>query len=308
MKSAVREERRVDIAAPYDIVCRISFSIPLPRSTHRLHGMRSGKLLKEFRGHSSFVNSVAYCVFSGGSTTAASTAAAAAAGAGDAEAWAAGGTIVSGSSDGTIRVWDVRATDCRTVIRPPQASATTDVAVHTVVPVLVVAAPSHASAAAALGAASAGGDAGSSSPSLLVPVASCGGHAGDATAAGAGSSSSGAGWLLLVGSRGGALSLLSPSGALLRSYSHGRAGAQHDFVAATVSPRGQWVYGVTESRSLLCFSASSGALAATVDRAGEKEITGAVHHPARSVVLTYGGDGVVRAWQPSAAAMSGESN
>ncbi len=47
--------------------------------TLRIHGTRSGKLLKEFRGHSSFVNSALYAD-------------------GDAK-------IVSGSSDGSVKVF-----------------------------------------------------------------------------------------------------------------------------------------------------------------------------------------------------------
>ncbi|KAI9090510.1 WD40 repeat-containing protein SMU1-like protein [Phlyctochytrium arcticum] len=54
--------------------------------TIRIHGMKSGKLLKEFRGHNSFVNDVAFLLD--------------------------GAKIISASSDGTARIWDTKTTEC----------------------------------------------------------------------------------------------------------------------------------------------------------------------------------------------------
>ncbi|OQR78411.1 WD40 repeat-containing protein SMU1-like [Tropilaelaps mercedesae] len=54
--------------------------------TIRIHGLKSGKLLKEFRGHSSFVNDVVYT--------------------------ADGHHLLSGSSDGTVKMWSIKTTEC----------------------------------------------------------------------------------------------------------------------------------------------------------------------------------------------------
>lgn len=54
--------------------------------TLRVHGLKSGKMLKEFRGHTSYVNSVTYSVD--------------------------GSQVVSASSDGTVRVWDHKSCEC----------------------------------------------------------------------------------------------------------------------------------------------------------------------------------------------------
>lgn len=54
--------------------------------TIRLHGLKSGKMLKEFKGHTSFVNECAFTVD--------------------------GHSIISGSSDGTVKVWSVKTTEC----------------------------------------------------------------------------------------------------------------------------------------------------------------------------------------------------
>lgn len=54
--------------------------------TIRLHGLKSGKILKEFKGHTSFVNECAFTLD--------------------------GHNVISGSSDGTVKVWSVKTTDC----------------------------------------------------------------------------------------------------------------------------------------------------------------------------------------------------
>jgi WD40 repeat-containing protein SMU1 len=52
----------------------------------RVHGLKSGKILKEFRGHTSIVNAALYTKDNS--------------------------NIVTGSSDGTVRLWDARTTEC----------------------------------------------------------------------------------------------------------------------------------------------------------------------------------------------------
>ncbi|KAF7272484.1 hypothetical protein GWI33_014721 [Rhynchophorus ferrugineus] len=52
----------------------------------RIHGLKSGKTLKEFRGHTSFVNEVIFTQD--------------------------GHNILSASSDGTVKVWSIKTTEC----------------------------------------------------------------------------------------------------------------------------------------------------------------------------------------------------
>jgi WD40 repeat-containing protein SMU1 len=60
--------------------------------TVRLHGLKSGKTLKEFRGHTSFVNDA---IFSNDMSR-----------------------ILSASSDGTVKIWDSKSSDCLHTIFP----------------------------------------------------------------------------------------------------------------------------------------------------------------------------------------------
>ncbi|TKR63459.1 hypothetical protein L596_027289 [Steinernema carpocapsae] len=59
--------------------------------TVRIHGVKSGKCLKEMRGHSSFVKDARYTED--------------------------GTQVVSGSADGTVKVWSVKTSDCLNTFR-----------------------------------------------------------------------------------------------------------------------------------------------------------------------------------------------
>ncbi|KPI99570.1 PREDICTED: WD40 repeat-containing protein SMU1 [Papilio xuthus] len=60
--------------------------------TIRIHGLKSGKLLKEFRGHTSFVNEAVFTPD--------------------------GHAVLSASSDGTVRLWSVRTGECTATFKP----------------------------------------------------------------------------------------------------------------------------------------------------------------------------------------------
>jgi len=62
------------------------------RRTVRLHGLKSGKMLKEFKGHSSFVNEATFTPD--------------------------GHSVLSASSDGTVKVWSLKTTECVATYKP----------------------------------------------------------------------------------------------------------------------------------------------------------------------------------------------
>uniref|UniRef100_A0A3B5MML8 WD40 repeat-containing protein SMU1 n=1 Tax=Xiphophorus couchianus TaxID=32473 RepID=A0A3B5MML8_9TELE len=74
--------------------------------TIRIHGLKSGKSLKEFRGHASFVNEATFTPD--------------------------GHHIISASSDGTVKVWNVKTTECSSTFKPLGTSAGTDITVNNV--------------------------------------------------------------------------------------------------------------------------------------------------------------------------------
>lgn len=186
---------------------------PLPRVSPAcsLYGLRSGKILKEFRGHSSFVNSVAF--MADGETVVTGVCC---------WPWAAQGAgfdcspselhsrpppptppLLAASSDGTVRLWDSRALEALAVLRPPQASAAVDT------PVLA-ALPLHGAVASAAAAAQAAATKRGARAEAAV-----------AAAAGAAANSGGAGLraslrsqeAVLVASRGPAAHILASGGA-----------------------------------------------------------------------------------------------
>ncbi|XP_018025885.1 WD40 repeat-containing protein SMU1 isoform X1 [Hyalella azteca] len=72
----------------------------------RIHGLKSGKMLKEFRGHSSFVNHATFTQD--------------------------GHNLISGSSDGTVKVWSVKTCECVHTFKSLAGTAAVDLPVYSV--------------------------------------------------------------------------------------------------------------------------------------------------------------------------------
>jgi WD40 repeat-containing protein SMU1 len=226
-------------------------------TTVKAHGLRSGKALKEFRGHTSFVNAVAY--------------------------FREGGDIFSASSDGSVRVWDARTTECTCTFRPAAAAAAAALATAS----SALAGGGAPPPAAASGSVAAGDFA--IHTLVLVPPEAAG-------RLGAG----GGGELLLVADRSGCCYLMSARGAVVRVFESTIAREKGgDFTAAALSPRGGFVYAVTECGELHCFEAASGRLEHTLRVAdGKREVAGVAHHPHRNLLATWTAEGVLKLWRP----------
>ena len=212
-------------------------------STCREFGLRASRMLKEFRGHGSYVNSCAYVATEGRGSTL---------------------LVVSGSADGTVRVWDGRSAECMHVLTPTTATVTVGMSLATT---------SAADETVA-----------GRSVHTVIPVhtpANC----------------------MIIVPRYPRAFLVSQSGVVLRVFERddtkGRSNADDkaDFVAASVSPSNKWVYVSTEDGLLLCYDVSTGRIEKTIrDFAVESsgsdtaEISGLVHHVHKSLLGGYSND------------------
>jgi len=214
-------------------------------STCREFGLRASRMLKEFRGHNSYINSCSYVTVEGSSPSL---------------------LVVSGSADGTVRVWDGRSAECMHVINPTTASQVT------------------VGASLAMTSAADESVAGKS-VQCVIPV-----HTPPNS--------------MVIVPRAPHAYLVSHTGSVLRVFNRddtrGRGSGideKADFIAATVSPSNKWLYVATEDGLLLCFDVATGKIEKTirdfgVETSGKEnaEISGLVHHVHKSLLGGYSND------------------
>ncbi|XP_050378761.1 suppressor of mec-8 and unc-52 protein homolog 1 [Argentina anserina] len=185
-------------------------------STARIHGLKSGKLLKEFRGHSSYVNNAIFT--------------------------SDGARVITASSDCTVKVWDSKSADCLQTFKPPPPLRGGDASVNSV----------H-----------------------LFPKSND--H-------------------IVVCNKTSSIYIMTLQGQVVKSFSSGKREGG-DFLAACVSPKGEWIYCVGEDSNLYCFSYQSGKLEHLL-KIHDKDVIGLAHHPHRNLLATFGEDCTMKLWKP----------
>lgn len=188
-------------------------------STIRIHGIKSGKLLKEFRGHTSFVNEVIY--------------------AND------GHSLISASSDGSVRTWSLKTTECINVFKTQSVGGVgaLELTVNTI----------------------------KLNPQNLDQFCVC--------------------------NRSNTLYIMNMQGQVLKTFSNGLE-EKGEFICCTFSPKGNYLYALTESSLLCAFNVKEGKLEATVE-AHEQDIIGVAHHPFQNLIATFAEDGLLKLWKSS---------
>lgn len=202
----------------------------------KIHGLKSGKTLKEMRGHTSFVNAATFV------------------GADD-------HAVVTGGSDGDVRVWDARTAEPRGApFAPPQ--------------------PDSARASGA-----------------KAPVATVVGFGAFGGSDDTGSNST---CVLVVPRHGDAAHVMRLDGSVERSFRvedlAGEPDGAKKLVSGAVSPKGDFVYALAGDGAVHCFATASGKREHKLDTRAPDAL-GLCHHPKQNALATFAAGGGVKLWR-----------
>ena len=207
----------------------------------KLHGLVSGKTLKTFVGHTSFVNDVSFV---------------------DEE-----NHVLSCSSDGSVKIWDKKTTDCVHTFLPSKTNSNTN----------NTSSPSSSSSSYS----SSSSNKNLSTNSLKDAMANveCVGETES----------------LIVCTRSSTIFQTDFRGKIVKTF---LLGTETDsFTFATLSPLRKYLYAGTSEGKILCFDFDSSKLLSTI-QAHKKEVIGICKHPHASIIASFSLDRTLKIWKP----------
>jgi WD40 repeat-containing protein SMU1 len=102
---------------------------------------------------------------------------------------------------------------------------------------------------------------------------------------------------LLVCTRSNAVHGMTTAGTVTKTWTTGHKDGDSHFVAATVSPRGGFLYALGSDGRLYCFNIAERRLDHVLEAHGAGAAIGAVHHPHRNLVVTFADEPELKMWQ-----------
>lgn len=102
---------------------------------------------------------------------------------------------------------------------------------------------------------------------------------------------------LIVCTRSNSVYCMTTGGTVTQTWSSGRSEETAHFVAATVSPRGAFLYCLGGDGNVYCFNVQQGRLDHLLKAHGEGTAIGLAHHPHRNVLATYADEAELKCWR-----------